>query len=437
MKRSSTTAAPAARAITGTDPPPLRIALGLHSLLLGGSQINTVDIARALRSNGHDVVLFAFEHQPNVSVVPIIQSFGLTLEVLRSSGGFFSQAREMTALVDRHDVQVVHVFHEDGALGPTAAIALRARPGRALVITNYMMHTARWLPPHASLVVGTEGLRKESERQRPGPVTVLEPPVDVARDQVPEGASHEFRQRHDVDDDDVLAVIVSRIDRTMKLDGIRLTLRAVEALDCASLKLVLVGDGEGASVVRGLAEDVNRRLGRSCVTLAGAMHDPRPAYGAADIVLGMGGAALRGLAFGKPVIVLGERTFARTFSPETLAYFLEHGFYGSDDRDVDGRSLTRQIDALLDPTQRASLGQFGRQTIRQRFSLERAARTLEGVYLQALGDAPGTITRWADIAYLLAYDAAHKHLPTSIRHSIRARLARGAASLPGPKERFG
>ena len=64
------------------------------------------------------------------------------------------------------------------------------------------------------------------------------------------------------------------------------------------------------------------------MVLIGALRDPRPAYAASDIVLGMGGSALRGLSFAKPLVMIGERGFARLFTPETVPEFLQNGMFG-------------------------------------------------------------------------------------------------------------
>ena len=65
--------------------------------------------------------------------------------------------------------------------------------------------------------------------------------------------------------------------------------------------------------------------------LIGAMVDPRPAYAAADVVVGMGGSALRGMAFAKPVIVVGEKNFAEVFDQDTAQGFYDRGIYGLGD----------------------------------------------------------------------------------------------------------
>ncbi|BCW48489.1 glycosyltransferase [Arthrobacter sp. StoSoilB13] len=81
------------------------------------------------------------------------------------------------------------------------------------------------------------------------------------------------------------------------------------------VRLVIVGDGPGMSDAMAKASVINDGLGRRVVLLTGELEDPRPAYAAADVVLGMGGSALRGLSFGKPLVVQGERGFWELLTP--------------------------------------------------------------------------------------------------------------------------
>lgn len=60
------------------------------------------------------------------------------------------------------------------------------------------------------------------------------------------------------------------------------------------------------------------RPGRQAILLPGALLDPRPASAAA-IVIGMGGAALRGMAFAKAVVVIGEQGSRRARKPSTVS----------------------------------------------------------------------------------------------------------------------
>ena len=115
---------------------------------------------------------------------------------------------------------------------------------------------------------------------------------------------------------------VSRLTQWMKAESLVRTIEAVEALGAAlPVRLVIVGDGTLALACRRERRSVNAALGREAVTLTGAMLDPRPAYAAADVVIGMGGSSLRGMAFGKPTIVVGTGVLSAIFSPETQDRF--------------------------------------------------------------------------------------------------------------------
>ena len=131
---------------------------------------------------------------------------------------------------------------------------------------------------------------------------------------------------------------------------------------------------------------VNRRWGREVVKFVGPMHDPRPAYAAADVVLGMGSSALRALSIGRPVVVQGEDGFSKVFEPATLPYFLRATACGGDaEAGWTVQRLAEQLSGLLsDPRRRAELGAFGRRTVEDRFSLSRAVGTQLDIYSEVL-----------------------------------------------------
>ena len=158
----------------------------------------------------------------------------------------------------------------------------------------------------------------------------------------------------------------------------------------ASLQLAVVGDGPARQQVEERAAKANAAAGRRVVVLTGAKNDPRPAYAAADVMLGMGGSALRGLAFGKPLVVQGEGGFWQLLTPQSAPTFLDQGWYGlaNDVPGGAGRLAAILAKLLADPELRLTLGRYGRQLVVERFSLERAAAVQEEVYLAALDPAP-------------------------------------------------
>jgi hypothetical protein len=91
------------------------------------------------------------------------------------------------------------------------------------------------------------------------------------------------------------------------------------------------------------------------------------------------------MAFGKPVVVLGERGFAEVLTPESASTFLWQGFYGLGTGDVTPGRLADLLRPLISsPPKRARLGNFTRQLVESRFSLSAAAGRQIDFYRECL-----------------------------------------------------
>src|SRR4029077_10930201 len=98
------------------------------------------------------------------------------------------------------------------------------------------------------------------------------------------------REQWEIDDTAVTVVVVSRLVKWLKQESLERAIDAVEQLAPElTARLVIVGEGAAAAELQERADAVNARLGRRAVILTGALIDPRPAYAAADVMIGMGG----------------------------------------------------------------------------------------------------------------------------------------------------
>ncbi len=395
-------AAPTGRSRRSTT---LRISIGLAGLQLGGCQINAIDLARALRGRGHDVAVFAVrDDRVAVPVTPYAQSAGFDVELVDDGTTTRQTARAISRVADRHRADVVHVFAP--WLGRIAAVASASwRSERVCVETNWNMENAFWGSPRVPLIVGTGTMQAEA-RGRVSDAHLMEPPVDLAADHPDPAAGAAFRAEHGIGPGELVLSIVTRVDREMKGEGILRAIAAVVALDRPGLRLVVVGDGDALEHVREVAAGANSRLGRPAILLTGAMLDPRPAYAAADVVLGMGGSAIRGLAHGKPVIVLGADGFALTYEASAVAHFRREGFYGSGSTTPPvGHLASLVADLAGNPGRRVELGSFGLLEAQTRFGLEAAAGSLESIYHSALERRPSRPVRVYHARRVLAREA--------------------------------
>jgi L-malate glycosyltransferase len=358
----------------------VKVLIYAHRLEIGGTQQNAIELAATLRDrHGFEPVIYAepgpaAEHARDRQVRLIsAPAAGLHPSPARGRG--------LRAVVRQERPDLVHVWDWPQCLDAYYAVHVPWKT--PLLCTVMSMVVPRVIPLSLHTTFGTPDLVKQAQAAGRPRVDLLLPPVDV-RANAPEGAlptdaAAAFRSGCGVRDDDMLLVMVGRLVSWMKLEGLRRAIEAVRVLARdLPVRLAIVGDGTARAEVAALASQLNAELGREAVALTGALVDPRPAYAAADIVLGMGGSSLRGLAFGKPLVVIGERGFAQPFTPATASWFLEYGMYGL------GAGVDPAVDPLVEhlrelmthPDRWAALGAFGREFVLEHFALEVVADRL-------------------------------------------------------------
>jgi glycosyltransferase involved in cell wall biosynthesis len=364
----------------------MRILVYPHDLKMGGSQMNAIEIAAAVQGQGHDVVVFG---QPG----PLVEYIGdLGLEFVESPPvkrrPSLTAVNKLRHLVESRSVQVLHGYEWPPSL--ECHLAARHKKGPVVVSTVMSMAVAPFIPASLPLTVGTHQIAAVEHASGRPAVTVLEPPVDVARNRPGLRLDQDgFRIRWGIRPGAHVVVMVSRLAYQLKLEGIFSAIEVVSGLARAhDTQLLIVGDGPARAEVMARAEQINSIHDRKVVLLTGEMDDPRAAYDVADVCLGMGGSALRGMAFAKPLVVQGELGFWELLTPVSVDQFLWQGWYGMGQDKGQGKAqLGRILSKLLpNPALRSELGEYGLSLIRERFSLERAADTQIGIYSQALRD---------------------------------------------------
>lgn len=373
----------------------------LNSLELGGTQINALDLAVTLRAHHgiQSVLVGAKETLPaGPSLLDIAGERGIAVEVYEPEESILGRGRQLTALARKHGARLVHVYGSWGGGARPTYWGYSRFGRRPWVQTVYEMEVSPKIKRHMPLIVGTGYLIDELEH-RPGRTILISPPVDTDADRPDDAAGAAFRRDHGLDGK--LLVIVSRLDASMKALPIGLAIEAMRTLpDDATL--AIVGTGDDAARLRAAGDRVNQAVGRAAVRFLGPMANPRPAYAAADVVLGMGSSAARGLAFGKPLVVQGEAGWSELFEERTAAALARYSFWSADAVEQPVHRLAGIVAPLLaDDARRAELGEFGRRFAVERFGLTLMAARLAGFYGEAVG-AYG-LRRWgADLGPELA-----------------------------------
>lgn len=409
----------------------MRVTVALHHLELGGSQLNALDLATRIRERGHDVDVFATHTGTPGPVADLVRERGLALTLAehrlertrRAAPCRRGIARALTRHARRVGTDVLHAYEYSQILDAFYGPGLNL--GTRVVGTVYGMVVPTWLPRSVPLIAGTrelvEGALTVGQR-----ATLIVPPVDTASDDPGAVDGAAFRRSLGIAEDEIAVVVVSRLEPDMKEDGIARAIAAVRQLDDPRLRLVVVGDGPSFGALDALAATANGALGRDAVIMAGSLVDPRPAYAAADIALGMGGSALRAMAFATPLIVLGVRGFSRPFDEETADHFNTVGLYGIGSGTPD--PMAAQIAALTHVEARRRLGPWSRRMVLDHYSLDAATETLERLYRDALDGPTGRrpLAALQTSAHRAAADLAGAGVRARLRPVVRGVLGRRA-----------
>lgn|GEM_PF-184800 len=383
----------------------MRIVVYPHDLDMGGSQMNAIELAAAVRDLGHECIVFGRPGTLNRK----IRELGLEFVEAPAPGRRPSPrvAEALRELVVSRGIDVVHGYEWPPSL--EAAIATERVDGAAAVTTVMSMAVAPFIPRWMPLLVGTQQILAREQRRGRAGAQLMEPPVDLVANRTTDPRERaSFAAAWGLDERPVLGV-VSRLVPELKAEGLRTAVSLLgEYLDEPPFQLLIVGDGESREELEAAAEAAQSGHGRRSIVFTGELEDPRAAYATADVMLGMGGSALRSLAFAKPLIVQGESGFFRTLTPETVEQFRWQGWYGvgRPGGDAVGR-LRAELEPLLrSAALRDELGAYGRGVVED-FSLEGAARHLVTVYRDAAAGAAGQKRRFAAGAASFARLAAY------------------------------
>ncbi|AIY03614.1 glycosyl transferase family protein [Arthrobacter sp. PAMC 25486] len=365
----------------------MKILVYPHDMAIGGSQLNAIELAAAVQNLGHEVVVYG-QHGP---LVEKIRALGL--EFLQSPAvhrrptpGIVADLRRT---VKKHGIDVVHAYEWPPAL--EAALACAGRSRAVVSATVMSMSVAPFIPANMPLLVGTAQIAAAEREFGRESVGLLEPPVDTElNDPALDFETAAFLARMGAEEGLFTISIVSRLAHEMKLEGILCAIAAVEGMNKkAAVQLVIAGDGPARAEVATHVAASNKAMGVQRIFLAGELDDPRPAYACADASIGMGGSALRAMAFGLPLVVQGEDGFWELLDEDTVQTFLWQGWYGVG-AGTDGaqEKLMAILERLMaEPQLRAHLGRFARSLVLKRFSLEGAAVRQLAFYQSAFDSA--------------------------------------------------
>lgn len=347
----------------------MKILVFAYDLIVCGSTVNAIELSAALRDlHGHEVVFFAIPGP----MTKIVEEKGLRFFAAPAAKFHPSPARihAFNDIVQRERPDLIHIWEYDHCIEACHLDNLALHV--PMIITDMSMTVRHLLPKTLPTTFGTPELLDQARLLGHEKPELILPPVDVNQNAPGIVDTRPYFKHYGINKGDITIVTVSRLDTLMKAESLIRTIGVVGRLGRdLPLRFLIVGDGDMRVKLERLAEETNTRLGRQAVVLTGLLLDPRPAYAVADIVIGMGSSALRGMAFGKPTIVVGEQGFCAPFTPKTAELFYYKGFYGHGNGSPSNSRLMAHIRKFAEhPDLLPPLGEFSRRFVVRHFSLE-------------------------------------------------------------------
>jgi glycosyltransferase involved in cell wall biosynthesis len=354
-----------------------------HTLAVGGVASYLLNLGARLVARGHRVLVAA----PPGELAPKLAPSGIIWYPVRISDWRLLQARRQLASLIR-DEGVDLICGHDYTAGAAAYLAAR----RAAVPYLLTVHCRRpawqrlvvfyWSQP---VVTVSPGLRQSLIRElglAPGRVVESFVGVDPVRF-ASRPAAPRLAAELGIRPDTPVVLHVSRFSPTKSPVALALV-EAAERLVAAhpGLVILLVGAGEDEDTVRRAAERTNLRIGRAAVRTLGARTDVPDLMRLARVVVGTGTVALEAMASGRPVVAAGKSGFVGSVTPQSFEAARET-FFGDHGRPArtGAAALAVAVTELLGDGRRCdALAAWGRQTVVERFTLERMTDHVESIY---------------------------------------------------------
>ena len=367
----------------------MKILMATMGLGIGGAETHIVELVKELKQEGHDVAIVS-----NGGVyVPEITAAGIRhyqAPMHRRNLGDMVRARKiLREIIRKEDPDVVHAHARIPAF---LCGGLCRRMGYPFVTTAHWVFYTRGLLRYLTdwgerTVAVSEDIKAYLIREYglpPEHISVTINGIDTEKFS-PAVSGERVIREFGLDRERPILSYVSRMDEDRALVAAQLIQIASE-LDRAipGIQLLIAGGGNVFDKLKARAEEVNRTLGRPCVTMTGPRTDINEIVAAGDLFVGVSRAALEAMAAGKPVIVAGNEGYQGLFGPDKLAEAREGNFCCRGLPLSQPEQLCRDVVAAfaLSPEERERAGAYGRQVIFDYYSVRRMAADCLAMYDQ-------------------------------------------------------
>ncbi len=202
----------------------------------------------------------------------------------------------------------------------------------------------------------------------------------------------DVKKEFDLNGDSFRIVYVSRMDTDRSFAAHKL-IEIMPELDTEfndkKLECVIVGGGNDFDAVKAEADAVNEKLGRRAVICTGARTDINRFAASGDIFIGVSRSALEAMACEKPAIIAGNEGYIGIFDEDKLQLSIDTNFCCRGCEETTAQVLLRDVRHLISAgeSELRRLGSFGRDTIKEHYSMKTMADDAVKLYISVIKDS--------------------------------------------------
>lgn len=367
----------------------MKILMATMGLDIGGAETHIVELAKQLKQQGHDVIIVS---RGGVYVPEILQAGIRHYEAplhLRSVKLMVKARAVLRQVIEKEQPDVVHaharipgflcgtLYKKMGFPFVTTAHWVFNSKGMLRYLTNWGQRTVAVSDDIKEYLIREYGLPVEH-------ISVTINGIDTEKFS-PLVSGETVQKEFGLDPSRPILSYVSRMDEDRALVA-RQLIEIAPRLDeqVPGVQLLIAGGGNVFDELSAKAEQVNRDMGRTCITMTGPRTDINQIVAAGHVFVGVSRAALEAMAAGKPVIVAGNEGYHGLFGPEKLEEAQAGNFCCRGLPMSEPETLLRDVTAALKlPEQeKQQVGEYGRQVIFDHYSVRRMAEDCLAMYRQ-------------------------------------------------------
>lgn len=369
----------------------INVLLALMQLVIGGAETHVVELAKELKRRGINVIVAS---NGGVYVKELedagIKHYNVPLHNKKPQNMFVAQRLLKKIIIDEN----IDIVHSHARIPSFILNRLYKKMHFPFVTTAHWVFNTKYglkyiTPWGEKIVAVSEDIKKYLIDNYKVPKTDIRVTINgIDTDKFsPDADVLDIKKEFNINDEEKVIVYVSRLDESRSLVAKQL-IDIVPELDekIDKLRVVIVGGGDDFENVKNKQEKVNKLLGRECITLTGPRTDINKFAALGKLFVGVSRAALEAMAAQKPVVIAGNEGYIGLFDESKLDVGINTNFCCRGCADSSKELLRNDILGFFSMSdyEKEELGTFGRELIKQEYSVERMASDTIKVYDWAL-----------------------------------------------------